>query len=90
VNGFAGIDFNDSALTADALDHTLHAMLRGVVTTCPPTVITAGLADMAARLAALDQAVATSRLGPLMLPGSVVEWDEMRVASARVGDVQVG
>ncbi len=29
VNGYAGVDFNDPGLTPDALDHALHAMLRG-------------------------------------------------------------
>ncbi len=73
VNGFAGVDFNDATLTADALDHALHAILQGGITTCLPTVITAGIADMAARLAALDRAVANSRLGPLMVPGYHLE-----------------
>ncbi len=85
VNGFAGVDFNDAALTADALDHALHAMLRGGVTTCLPTVITAGLADMAARLAALDQAVATSRLGPLMVPGYHLEGPFLNPAPGFAG-----
>lgn len=69
VNGYAGVDFNDEALTADALDHALRAMLASGVTTCLPTVITAAADRMAARLAALDAAVAGSRLGPLMVPG---------------------
>ena len=41
VNGYAGIDFNDAALTAAALDHALAAMLADGVTTCLPTLITA-------------------------------------------------
>ena len=41
VNGFAGVDFNSTALTAAALDHALEAMLRTGVTTCLPTLITA-------------------------------------------------
>ena len=41
VNGYAGVDFNDVALTADALDHALHAMLAAGVTGCLPTLITA-------------------------------------------------
>jgi len=28
VNGYAGVDFNSAALTPDALDHALHAMLQ--------------------------------------------------------------
>lgn len=85
VNGFAGVDFNDAALTADALDHALHAMLLSGVTTCLPTIITAGLADMAARLAALDRAVAASRLGPLMVPGYHLEGPFLNPAPGFAG-----
>ena len=73
VNGFAGVDFNDAALTAQALDHALEAMLATGVTTCLPTLITGTPDDLAARFAALDRAVATSRLGPLMCPGYHLE-----------------
>jgi N-acetylglucosamine-6-phosphate deacetylase len=73
VNGYAGIDFNDAALTAAALDHALAAMRSANVTTCLPTLITAGEATLAARLEALDAAVAASRLGPIMVPGFHLE-----------------
>lgn len=73
VNGYAGIDFNDTGLTADALDHALAAMLRDGVTACLPTLITAPEAELAARFAALDAAVAESRLGPAMVPGFHLE-----------------
>ncbi len=73
VNGFAGVDFNDDALTAEAMDHALHAMLRTGVTCCLPTLITAPEALLAARFQALDRAVAGSRLGPLMVPGYHLE-----------------
>jgi N-acetylglucosamine-6-phosphate deacetylase len=43
------------------------------VTTCLPTLITADEPTLEARLAALDAAVATSRLGPLMVPGFHLE-----------------
>lgn len=73
VNGYAGVDFNDAGLTADALDHALAAMLRSGVTQCLPTLITATEAELRARFAALDRAVATSRLGPRMVPGYHLE-----------------
>ncbi len=73
INGYAGVDFNDAGLTADALDHALHAMLRSGVTQCLPTLITATEAELLERFAALDRAVATSRLGPLMVPGYHLE-----------------
>jgi N-acetylglucosamine-6-phosphate deacetylase len=73
VNGYAGVDFNDATLTADALDHALGAMRAANVTTCLPTLITADEPTLKARLAALDDAVAASRLGPLMVPGFHLE-----------------
>jgi N-acetylglucosamine-6-phosphate deacetylase len=73
VNGYAGVDFNSTGLTADALDHALHAMLRAGVTHCLPTLITAPEAELAARLHALDLAIRTSRLGPIMVLGVHLE-----------------
>jgi N-acetylglucosamine-6-phosphate deacetylase len=73
VNGYAGIDFNDAAIEPGALDHALTAMLQAGVATCLPTLITAPAPLLAERLAALDRAVAQSRLGPLMVPGFHLE-----------------
>jgi len=73
VNGYAGVDFNDAALTPDALDHALHAMLRSGVTQCLPTLITAAEATLIARLHAIDHAIRASRLGPIMVPGIHLE-----------------
>ena len=73
VNGFAGVDFNSEAIDAGRLDHALEAMLATGVTSCLPTVITAPADVLAARFAALDRAVAQSRLGPLMVPGYHLE-----------------
>ena len=73
INGYAGVDFNDASLTPDALDHALAAMLRAGVTQCLPTVITASEAALTERLAALDEAIARSRLGALMVPGLHLE-----------------
>ena len=73
VNGYAGVDFNDAGLTADALDHALNAMLQSGVTICLPTLITADEPTLAARLVALDAAVAASRLGTRMVPGFHLE-----------------
>lgn len=73
VNGYAGIDFNDAGLRADALDHALAAMARAGITQCLPTLITAPEQALAERLAALDAAVAVSRLGPEMVPGFHLE-----------------
>lgn len=73
VNGFAGVDFNDEDLTAEALDHALAAMLATGVTHCLPTIITATRDTLAKRLGALDAAVKASTLGPLMVPGYHLE-----------------
>ena len=85
VNGYAGVDFNDSALDAAALDHALEAMLHDGVTTCLPTLITAPEAVLAERLAALDRAVADSRLGPRMVPGFHLEGPFLNPAPGFAG-----
>jgi N-acetylglucosamine-6-phosphate deacetylase len=73
VNGFAGVDFNDPAITAAGLDRALEAMLATGVTHCLPTIITAHPHELVERFRALDAAVAGSRLGPLMCPGYHLE-----------------
>jgi len=85
INGYAGVDFNDAALTPDALDHALHAMLRSGVTACLPTLITAPEDVLAARFAALDDAVARSRLGPAMVPGYHLEGPFLNPAPGYAG-----
>ncbi len=85
VNGYAGVDFNDPALDAAALDHALHAMLRAGVTSCLPTLITAPESALAERFAALDRAVANSRLGPLMVPGFHLEGPFLNPAPGFTG-----
>src|SRR5580692_6736491 len=85
VNGYAGVDFNSAGLTADALDHALHAMLRAGVTRCLPTLITAPEAELAARLHALDQAIRTSRLGLIMVPGIHMEGPFLNPADGYAG-----
>jgi N-acetylglucosamine-6-phosphate deacetylase len=85
VNGYAGVDFNDAALTADALDHALHAMRAANVTTCLPTLITADATTLKHRLVALDAAVAASRLGPTMVPGFHLEGPFLNPAPGYAG-----
>ena len=85
VNGFAGVDFNDPALDAAALDHALHAMMCTGVTACLPTLITASETALAERFAALDSAVANSRLGPLMVPGFHLEGPFLNPAPGFAG-----
>jgi N-acetylglucosamine-6-phosphate deacetylase len=73
VNGFAGVDFNDAAITAQALDRALEAMRRTGVTLCLPTIITAREDALEARFKGLDRAVGASRLGRAMCPGYHLE-----------------
>ncbi len=73
VNGFAGIDFNDAAITPEMLDHALNRMRSTGVTLCLPTLITALPDALEARFKALDRAVTTGRLGPTMCPGYHLE-----------------
>lgn len=47
VNGFAGVDFNDPATTAEQVHAALAALLACGVTRCFPTLITAPLAQFA-------------------------------------------
>jgi N-acetylglucosamine-6-phosphate deacetylase len=85
VNGYGGVDFNCSRLTADALDHALHAMLRAGVTRCLPTLITAPEAELRARLHALDTTIRTSRLGPIMVLGIHLEGPFLNPAPGYAG-----
>jgi N-acetylglucosamine-6-phosphate deacetylase len=85
VNGYAGVDFNATDISADAMDHALHAMLRDGVTCCLPTLITAHETVLAARFFALDQAVARSRFGPLMVPGFHLEGPFLNPAEGYAG-----
>lgn len=85
VNGFAGVDFNSGAITASELDLALEAMLATGVVTCLPTIITASPPELEARLAALDRAVAESRLGPLMCPGYHLEGPFLNPAPGFAG-----
>ena len=85
VNGYAGIDFNDPAITAAMLDSALEAMLASGVTQCLPTLITAHPAQLRERFSALDVAVATSRLGPAMVPGYHLEGPFLNGADGYAG-----
>jgi len=73
VNGYAGVDFNDLAITAERLDEALEAMRLDGVSGCLPTLISATPAELEARFRALDAAVSASRLGPSMVPGYHLE-----------------
>ena len=73
VNGFAGVDFNDAALTPEAFETAIDAMLASGVTQFLPTLITATEAQLHARFAALDRAVQASPRAQMMVPGDHLE-----------------
>lgn len=85
VNGYAGVDFNDSAVNAAAMDSALEAMLAAGVTQCLPTLITAHSHELRERFLALDAAVAASRLGPRMVPGYHLEGPFLNPAEGYAG-----
>lgn len=85
VNGFAGIDFNSGTITAAEMDHALEAMLATGVTLCLPTLITAHPSELETRIRALDLAVNTSRLGPVMCPGYHLEGPFLNPAPGHAG-----
>jgi N-acetylglucosamine-6-phosphate deacetylase len=85
ANGFAGVDFNDAALTAHDVDQALEAMLACGTTLCLPTIITAHAYELEVRFAALDRAVAEARFGPLMVPGYHLEGPFLNPAEGYAG-----
>lgn len=85
VNGYAGVDFNDVGIDSDRLDHALASMQAAGVTGCLPTIITAHWRELEDRLAALDRAVANSRLGAEMVPGYHLEGPFLRAEEGYAG-----
>ncbi|PCI46620.1 MAG: N-acetylglucosamine-6-phosphate deacetylase [Alphaproteobacteria bacterium] len=85
VNGYAAVDFNDPAITAEKVDKALYAMLQDGVTGCLPTLITASLADLKERFNALDNAVTKSELGAKMVPGYHLEGPFLNKESGYIG-----
>ena len=47
LNGFAGVDFNDPAVTPEAVSGALDAVRKTGVTRCLPTLITSSFEDFA-------------------------------------------
>ncbi len=73
VNGFAGVDFNDPAATAEDIARALDALQLTGVTRCLPTLITSSFEDFArcarAALATGHAAVAGLHMeGPYLSP----------------------
>jgi N-acetylglucosamine-6-phosphate deacetylase len=73
VNGFAGVDFNDPALTQQDLDRALEAMAATGCLVCLPTLISAAAERLEACFHALERAARASKLARLMVPGYHLE-----------------
>ena len=62
VNGFAGVDFNTSGLSAEVFDYALETMLSTGVTTFLATIITGTEAHLSACFTALEESRKSSKL----------------------------
>lgn len=85
VNGFAGVDFNDPAMTPAQFDRALRAMARTGVGTCLPTLITASAERLEACFRALEAACAASDLARIMVPGYHLEGPFLSAADGYCG-----
>lgn len=73
VNGFAGVDFNDGTLDAEAMHHACVRLREDNATGFLPTVITSDLQSMCDRLSRLVEFAETDALGREMILGLHIE-----------------
>ena len=73
VNGFAGMDFNTSGLSAEVFDYVLESMLSTGVTTFLATIITGTEAHLSACFEALEESRNYSQLAKSMVAGYHLE-----------------
>ena len=73
VNGFAGVDFNTSGLSAEVFDYVLESMLSTGVTTFLATIITGTEAHLSACFEALEESRNYSQLAKSMVAGYHLE-----------------
>jgi N-acetylglucosamine-6-phosphate deacetylase len=73
VNGFAGLDLNDGAVTAERVSALARALLRLGVTTFLPTLVTAAEEAIVAGLRAIADARRNDRVAERMIPFAHVE-----------------
>jgi N-acetylglucosamine-6-phosphate deacetylase len=73
VNGYAGVDFNGDALTAEGLELACRRMAADGVAACLATVITDSLEAMTRRIAAIARLRAGSPLAQQVIAGIHVE-----------------
>lgn len=85
VNGFAGVDFNSDGLTPANLRHACEALRASGVSAFLPTIITAPLDRMCARLEALVAAREEDEYCAGMVPGFHIEGPFINPAPGFVG-----
>ena len=73
VNGFAGVDFNTSGLSAEVFDYALETMLSTGVTTFLATIITGTETHLSSCFEALEESRKYSQLAKSMLAGYHLE-----------------
>ncbi len=73
VNGFAGVDFQDPALTRDTFEHAANAIRKAGCAHFFPTLITDNPDALETKLANLGRCVGASPLLSAMVPGIHVE-----------------
>ena len=73
VNGFAGVDFNKPGITSEQIDLALADMAMTGVTRFLPTLITGTEEHLIKTLTDLDDAITSSKLGPIMAVGYHIE-----------------
>ena len=85
INGFAGVDYNDPAITEEAIEASLLAMLATGVTCCLPTVITAPKAWQRDCFKALEAGRSASTLASHMIAGYHLEGPFLNPAPGYCG-----
>ena len=85
VNGYAGVDFNDSTITADDFDRTCKAIAADGVRFFLPTIITASPDDMRQRLRNLRTFARASELASQLVLGVHVEGPFLNPTDGYIG-----
>ena len=73
VNGFAGVDFNTTGLSAEVFDHVLESILSTGVTTFLATIITGTETHLSACFESLEESRKYSQLAKSMMAGYHLE-----------------
>jgi len=73
INGWAGVDFNNPALSPESVEAAAEALLEVGVVSFLPTVITGSPADMESILKTLADSISTGKLASRMIPGIHLE-----------------